>query len=272
MIDQKIGFIGAGRMATALARGVVHAGVASADQIVASDASSEALTLFESEVPGASTTDSNKRVAQEAGLLVLAVKPQVMTAVLDEIGDQVAVSTLVVSIAAGVKMSQLARALRRGARVVRVMPNTPCLIGQGASAYCLGEHATPEDAKLVDVLLTSVGHAFKVPEKQLDAVTGLSGSGPAFVYTAIEAMTDAGVQEGLPREVAAKLAAHTVCGAAGMVLSTKKHPAVLRDEVTSPGGTTAAGLAALERAGFRAALADAVSSAATRSRELGELG
>lgn len=271
MIPQKIGFIGAGRMATALARGVVHAGVATPEQVLASDASEQTLGQFETAVPGSQTYGANKMVAEQADLLVLAVKPQMMADVLDEVYASVDGQTLVVSIAAGVTLKRLTAPFKRGTRLVRVMPNTPCLVGCGASAYSLGEHATREDAKLVSTLLSAVGDAYQVPEKQLDAVTGLSGSGPAFVYTVIEALTDAGVQCGLPRDVAANLATRTVAGAAEMVLSTGQHPAVLRDQVTSPGGTTAAGLAALERCGLRNALAEAVAAATRRSEELGEL-
>ncbi len=270
IIQKTIGFIGAGRMATALARGMVHAGLVGADQVLASDASTDSLSQFEASVPGAQTTGSNVMAAEKADLLVLAVKPQMMAGVLAEIRSAVRPTTLIVSIAAGFTLEQLTKPFKRGTRLVRVMPNTPCLIGKGASAYSLGENATPEDASLVDKLLSSVGQAFQVPEKQLDAVTGLSGSGPAFVYTAIEAMTDAAVMAGLPREVAAQLAARTVAGAAEMVLTTGQHPAVLRDQVTSPGGTTAAGLAALDRCGFRNALAEGVTAAVHRSEELGK--
>lgn len=268
-IYESIGFIGAGRMATALAGGVVQAGVATAEQILASDASNEALAQFESAIPGVKTQDTNEMVAEQAGVIVLAVKPQMMDAVLAGLRSVVRGDKLLVSIAAGVTIARLSAPFKRGVRVVRVMPNTPCLIGHGASAYSLGENATPEDASLVSTLLSAVGAAYEVSESQLDAVTGLSGSGPAFVYTAIEALTDAGVKEGLPREIAAQLAARTVVGAGEMVLTTGQHPALLRDQVTSPGGTTAAGLAALERTALRNSLSEAVAAAAQRSRELG---
>lgn len=257
-------------MASAIARGVVRAGVASAEQIFASDANEQALSELEAAAPGVQTTSVNTMVAEKADLLLLAVKPQVMPVVLADIRSAVRPQTLLVSVAAGVTLEQLAKPFKRGTRVVRVMPNTPCLIGKGASAYSLGDNATKEDGLLVESLLASVGEAYAVPEYQLDAVTGLSGSGPAYVYTVIEALADAGVRSGLPRPVAAQLAARTVAGAAEMVLSTGKHPAVLRDEVVSPGGTTAAGLAALERCGVRHALAEAVTAATERSRELGQ--
>jgi pyrroline-5-carboxylate reductase len=155
-------------------------------------------------------------------------------------------------------------------RLVRVMPNTPCLVGQGACGYCLGENATAEDGRLVEQLLGSVGLAYRVDEKLLDAVTGLSGSGPAFVYMVVEALSDGGVRMGIPRPVATALAAQTVRGAAEMVLATGEHTGVLKDRVTSPGGTTIAGIQALESGGLRAALMAAVEAATRRSIELGK--
>jgi pyrroline-5-carboxylate reductase len=174
-----------------------------------------------------------------------------------------------VSIAAGVRLASLAEWLGSAVRLVRVMPNTPCLVGQGACAYSLGEHATPEDGALVGRLLGALGATWQVEEKLLDAVTGLAGSGPAFVYVMIEALSDAGVKMGLPRHIATEMAARTLRGAAEMVLTTHEHPAVLKDRVASPGGTTIAGLQALESGGLRAALMAAVEAATRRSIELG---
>jgi pyrroline-5-carboxylate reductase len=165
-------------------------------------------------------------------------------------------------------LKQLAEGIGAKSRMVRVMPNTPCLVGASASAYAAGEAATEDDLKLVDRLLNAVGRAYRLPEHLLDAVTGLSGSGPAYVYVMIEALSDGGVRVGLPRDVATALAAQTVLGAARMVLETQQHPSVLKDKVTSPGGTTIAGLHALERGGFRAALIDAVEAATQRAKEL----
>jgi len=184
---------------------------------------------------------------------------------------KIAGEKLLVSVAAGIRLATLADRFGKGLRLVRVMPNTPCLIGQGACAYCLGEHATAEDGQLVKQLLQSVGIAYEVEEKLLDAVTGLSGSGPAFVYIMIEALSDGGVRMGLPRNVATALAAQTVRGAAEMVTVTGEHPGVLKDRVASPGGTTMAGLQALESGGLRAALMAAVEAATRRAGELGGL-
>jgi pyrroline-5-carboxylate reductase len=185
-----------------------------------------------------------------------------------ELEGKIAAGQLVVSIVAGLRLADLARGLGPEIRLVRVMPNTPCLVGRGASGYCLGERATAEDGRLVRQLFESVGIAVEVEEKLLDAVTGLSGSGPAFVYVMIEALSDGGVRMGLPRQVATALAAQTVLGAAAMVIATGEHPGVLKDRVASPGGTTIAGLQALEAGGLRAALMAAVEAAARRSSEL----
>lgn len=261
------GFIGSGRMATALVRGMLRAGTAAPGAVSASDpveASRAALAAEE----GVFVTDSNLDVARRSDALVLAVKPQSMAAVLQELRPAVTPDHLIVSIAAGVSIDTMARGLGADRRLVRVMPNTPALLGVGASAYCLGPHARPTDEGVVRSCLEAVGRAYRVPESLLDAVTGLSGSGPAFVYVMIEALSDGGVRVGLPRDVATALAAQTVLGAAKMVLETGEHPGVLKDQVTSPGGTTIAGLHALERGGLRAALIDAVEAATKRSAEL----
>jgi pyrroline-5-carboxylate reductase len=264
----RVGFLGAGRMATALARSWVRAGLVRAEHCRASDPLTQARQTFHAETGCAVLTD-NLRIVAESDLLILAVKPQTMPALLAEIAPHLRQS-LVVSIAAGITLRQLAAALGQDCRLVRVMPNTPCLVGASASGYSVGEIATDEDVALVDRLLRAVGVAFRLPEHLLDAVTGLSGSGPAFVYVMIEALADGGVRVGLPREVAQALAAQTVLGAARMVLETGAHPGVLKDMVASPGGTTIAGLHALERGGVRGALIDAVEAATRRSAELGK--
>jgi pyrroline-5-carboxylate reductase len=269
MLQERIGMIGAGQMATALVQGFIRAGLSAADRVFAADVDEGARQRFTA-ATGVSATTDNAEVVRRSDLLFLAVKPQQMAGVAADIGGKIDPSRLVVSIAAGVRIESLARWFGQQLRVVRVMPNTPCLIGQGVSAYSLGEHATPEDGALVGKLLGALGSAWPVEEKLLDAVTGLAGSGPAFVYVVIEALSDAGVQIGLPRAMAAAMAAQTVRGAADMVLKTGEHPAVLKDRVASPGGTTIAGLQALESGGLRATLMAAVEAAAKRSKELGE--
>jgi pyrroline-5-carboxylate reductase len=260
----RIAFIGAGRMATALARGLIAAGVTRSQDVVASDVSPEACSGFETST-SASTTSSNREAIRGQEVIVLAVKPQTMAGVLAEIGGDVTADQLVIWI----PLATLTNALGEQTRLVRVMPNTPCLVGEGASAFSRGGTATEEDARLVESLLSTVGLAIEVPESQLDAVTGLSGSGPAYCFQIIEALSDGGVRQGLSREVATRLAAQTLLGAGRMVLETGRHPGELKDAVTSPGGTTVYGLHALERGGLRGALMDAVEAATLRSQELG---
>jgi pyrroline-5-carboxylate reductase len=267
MLKQTIGFIGAGQMARALARGFTAAGLLAEKQIVAADPVAAAQTEFHRLLPGSTIVSKNAEVAQRADIVVLAVKPQQAKAALAELHGALGNEKLVISIVTGIRLQSLAEGLGP-CRLVRVMPNTPCLVGQSASAYCLGPDATTADTELVAQLLGSVGIAIPVEEKLLDAVTGLSGSGPAFVYLMIEALADGGVQLGLTREVALRLAAQTVKGAAEMVLTTGDHPGVLKDRVASPGGTTIAGLHVLENHGVRGALISAVEAAARRAAEL----
>lgn len=267
MIHATIGFLGAGQMARALAVGFVRAGLLSPERIVAFDPVPEAAAQFRVAVPGAVITDGNATVARTAEVVFLAVKPQSVAAVADELRGALPADRLLVSIAAGITIKELAGRFA-SARVIRVMPNTPALIGRGAAAYSRGSNATDDDARLVGRLLEAVGVAFELPERLLDAVTGLSGSGPAFVYTIIEALSDGGVRMGLPRTTATALAAQTLLGAAAMVLETGEHPGVLKDRVASPGGTTIAGLQALEDRAVRGALIAAVEAATKRSIEL----
>lgn len=255
-------------MGRALANGFVAADLCHPSDFVAHDPVAASIEQFRAELPGAGQCGSNAEVVATADLVFLAVKPQCLPEILSELGGSTPASCLFVSIIAGTPLATLCQGLR-SQRVVRVMPNTPCLVRCGASAFAAAPGASQEDARLVTRLLAAVGRVFQVAENQLDAVTGLSGSGPAYVYTIIEALSDGGVRMGLPRAVATALAAQTVCGAAKMVLETAEHPGVLRDRVTSPGGTTIAGLQVLERNGLRSALIDAVEAATLRSQELG---
>ena len=255
-------------MATALAKGMLEAGFSTTDRVRASDVSQAARQRFEAET-GCQTQSSNTEALADADVVLLAVKPQVLPEVLADLSPHLTADQLVISIVAGVSLRALADQCGEGRRLVRVMPNTPCLLGCGASAFALGDAASASDAEFVQRLLDTVGVAYQVPERLLDAVTGLSGSGPAYVFEVIEALSDGGVRVGLPRDIAATLAAQTVLGAARMVLETGEHPAALKDAVASPGGTTIAGLHELERGGLRAAIMNAVLAASQRSAELG---
>jgi len=264
-----IGFLGAGQMATALAKGWFAAGLLTPERCKASDPFADARAKFQ-QATGVIATADNREVVRASEVLVLAVKPQTMPALLDEVRSEMRERQLIISIAAGLSIAKLTEMLHVSYRIVRVMPNTPCLIGCSATGFAAGPAATTEDLALVEKLFNAVGTAFALPEHCLDAVTGLSGSGPAFVYVLIEALSDGGVRMGLPRDVATALATQTVLGSARMVQETNQHPGVLKDTVASPGGTTIAGLHALEKGGFRAAIMDAVEAAARRSAELGK--
>jgi pyrroline-5-carboxylate reductase len=268
-IEGTVGFIGTGNMAEALIRGLIHAGVAGKEQIVGSEPREERRAEM-TERYGVRTVPSNVEVARQAEILVLSVKPQVMAKVLDEIGPEIHPRALVISIAAGIPLAAIEGKLPQ-ARVIRTMPNTPALVGAGATAIAAGGHATEADIQAAKRIFESVGMTVILEENQLDAVTGLSGSGPAYMFLIIEALSDAGVKVGLSRYNAQALAAQTVLGSAKLLIDTKEHPGRLKDMVTSPGGTAIAGLHTLEAGGLRTTLMNAVEEATRRSRELGEL-
>ena len=255
-------------MASALVRGVLKAGVCQPKAVWASDCFFELAQKLASDT-GLQAVRSNLEVAAASQTLLLCVKPQDSLSALVQLRAALE-GKLVVSIAAGVSLAALEGAAGPGVRIIRVMPNTPALVHKGASAYALGTHATPADAEVVLALFGAVGFAAQVKEGLLDAVTGLSGSGPAYAFLMIEALADAGVLMGLSRDLSVKLAAQTLAGAAEMVLQTGEHPGKLRDAVASPGGTTIAGIEALEASGVRAGLISAVRKAAERSREMGK--
>jgi pyrroline-5-carboxylate reductase len=269
MLKKRIGFIGGGKMGEALINGILRAGLSTSEKIMVSDVDKKRLQILEKEA-GIKTTQDNKKITSDSDIIILAVKPNMMGSVLDELNSEITSKHLVISIAAGVPLSFMESSLNEGCRVVRVMPNTPCLVGETAAGYALGKNATQADGKLVGQLLDAVGKSFLLEEKYLDAVTGLSGSGPAFIYVVIEALADGGVKMGLPRDVAITLAAQTAFGAAKMVLESDTHIGQLRDSVTSPGGTTIEGLHALEKGGIRNALIDAVEVATKKSKRLGK--
>ena len=267
--NSRIGFLGAGRMATALARGFIRGGLAKVENIFAHDPSAEAGQGFARE-SGGQLFRSNSEVVQKCGTVVLAVKPDQVAGVLAEVKSVLGQDHLLLSIAAGVTLAKLEAGLGEGARVIRLMPNTPALVGASATGYALGKAATKEDSETARKLFSAVGLAFPLKESLLDAVTGLSGSGPAYVYLFIEGLSDGGVAAGLPREVATKLAAQTVLGSAQMVLETGMHPGALKDMVTSPGGTTIEGLHELEKGKFRGTVISAVRAATEKSKKLGQ--
>ncbi len=263
----KIASIGAGRMASALVRGLVQAEVCASAEIAIADPAAAARDQLAGSL-GAKSAATNAEAVADAEVVLLCVKPNDVPAALSACGSNIA-GKLLLSIVTGWSIAEL-RKHAAGARVIRAMPNTPAQVGAGATAYSGDASATPDDLALAARILGAVGLAVVVPEKSLDAVTGLSGSGPAYVFLVMEALSDGGVAAGLPRPLATQLAVQTVLGAAKLAAETNEHPALLREAVTSPGGTTAAALGVLEAAAVRSAFADAVNAAAERSRELGQ--
>jgi len=263
-----IGFIGAGNMAEAIIRGLLKGAHITADRVLASGPRQERLDELAAKY-AIHTTLSNREVAHASGLLVLSIKPQIMDKVLREIGDHLKPGTLVVSIAAGVDTAAIEDAIPDTMRVVRAMPNTPALVGAAATAISAGKHASETDLATCRALFDAVGITVTLGEEHLDAVTGLSGSGPAYIFLILEALADAGVKVGLSRRNAQRLAAQTVMGSAKLLLDTDEHPGKLKDMVTSPGGTAIAGLHTLEQGGLRTTLINAVETATKRARELG---
>jgi len=268
VIDRSIAFLGGGNMANALIKGLIRAGTPPS-RISATVRREEKKQELE-KAHGIVVGMDNVAAARAAEVVVLAVKPQALDKLLQEIAPVIDHGKLVISIAAGVPIAALEHRLGAGARIVRAMPNTPALVGLGATAISGGEHATQDDLTLATRLFDSVGITTVVDEYLLDAVTGLSGSGPAYIFLIIEALSDAGVKVGLSRHIALKLAAQTVLGSAHLLQETGAHPGTLKDQVTSPGGTAIAGLHTLEAGGLRTTLIDAVEAATVRAKELGE--
>jgi len=265
---KRIAFIGGGNMAEAIIRGLLANGMKAGLIRVAEPVASR--REFLTAQYGVAAGDDNCAVAADADLLVLATKPQVAASVLAQLRESIGTGTLVISIMAGVSCAAIEAPLQQGVRVVRVMPNTPALVLEGASALCSGSRATVDDLVVAEALFAQIGVTCRVDEKLMDAVTGLSGSGPAYVLAFLEALADGGVKNGLPRDTAFKLAAQTLLGTARLYLETGEHPASLRDKVTSPGGTTIAGLHALEKGCFRGTVISAIDAAVARSKELGK--
>lgn len=268
-MNQKIGFIGGGNMGSAMIGGIVSSGLASADQITASAHTQATLDRL-SAAYGIHTVLDNRKVAESADILFLAVKPYMYEDVIEEIRDLVDEEKLVVSIAAGVNLSKLDDYFGRPVKLIRAMPNTPAMVLEAMSALTPNEHVTEEELASVIAIFESFGRAEVVPESLMDAVTGVSGSSPAYVYMFIEAMADAAVADGMPRAQAYKFAAQSVLGAAKMVLDTGKHPGELKDVVCSPGGTTIAAVAKLEEKGMRNAVISAQRCCVQKSKDMGK--
>jgi pyrroline-5-carboxylate reductase len=267
LLRKKIGFIGAGAMAEAIISGVIKAGLYDTSQIIASDISKMRLDQIKEKFTITITTD-NDEVCQKADIIVLAIKPQFMKDVLTNLKNKPRENQLVISIAAGITITFLENNLEQ-IPIIRVMPNTPALVGAGMTALCKGNFATNNHLAQAEEIFKAVGETVVIDEKLIDAVTGLSGSGPAYVFQFIEALADGGVQVGLPRKTAYLLAAQTVLGSGLMVLNTGLHPGELKDMVTSPGGTTIKAINVLENRGLRAAVMDAVEAAYLKSKQLG---
>ena len=268
--NKKIAVIGAGHMGAALIGGMVRAKLAPAKNITATRRNPEALEALKKDW-GVNTATDNRKAAAEADIIILAVKPQVSAAVMAELAPAIKSSHLVISLMAGITTKTIAQKLGQPCAVVRSMPNTPCLVDAGATAIAPGAHASDKDLALAERIFSSVGKVVTLPESALDAVTGLSGTGPVYIFMVIEAMIDGGVKMGIPRDVAAKLAAQTVFGAAKLVIETGKHPAILKDEVTTPGGTAINAIHMLETKGLRSVIIDAIVTATQRSQELSRL-
>lgn len=264
---KKIAIIGGGKMGSIIAAGLISRKIISQKDITVTDIDATRRELIRSDM-GLQVSAENRHAVKNASIIILAIKPQNMFQTLKEISTAINKSKLVISIAAGITTGFIEGYLTKGVRVIRVMPNTPALVSSGATAVAKGSCATAQDIKLARAIFDAVGLTVEVEEKMLDAVTGLSGSGPAYCFVMIEALSDAGVQMGLPRELALKLACQTMLGSATLCLQSDKHPAQLKDMVTSPGGTTAAGLKVLEEGKIRATLIAAVEAATKRSKEL----
>jgi pyrroline-5-carboxylate reductase len=269
MMTEKLGFVGAGQMAAALASGFVKSGEVTAAQLFAFDPSPTAVQHFQGMVPGCTIVSANQELVDQCDIIFIATKPQTIQPVCAELAGRLSDRQLVVSVAAGIEIAALAKGLGT-TNIIRVMPNTPCLISKGAIGFSIGETVSQQQRDRVQRLLETVGMCCEVPETLLNVVTGLSGSGPAYVFEMIEALSDGAVRMGLPRQVATKLAAQTLYGAAAMVLETGAHPGALKDQVASPAGTTIAGLYALEKGALRGTLMSAVEAATRRSIELGQ--
>ena len=266
---RSVGFLGAGNMGEALIKGLLGAKLVPAEAIHATDVRLERLKELDRQY-GIQVSSDNADLVRHADIVILAVKPQIMESVLKQVAPMVTRRKLLISIAAGVSTAKIRAMLQKDARLIRVMPNTPALVLAGVTAIAKAEGLEPDDLDVAREIFGAVGRVVVLDEELLDAVTGLSGSGPAYVAVVIESLADGGVRMGLDRITAMTLATQTVLGAAKLLLETGLHPGALKDMVSSPGGTTIAGIAALEEGGIRATFIKAVERATQRSRELGQ--
>lgn len=270
--SKKLGFIGGGNMAEAMIKGLISASFVEPKSIMVSDVVSSRLDFLHSEYKVKAVPD-NRELVEKSDILILAVKPQLVKKVIENVRDLIDAKKLLVSVAAGVPIATILEVLKAGQNkkynVVRTMPNTPALVQEGVTAIAAGENVSKVDIQIAHRLFEAVGKTVDVDEVHLDAVTGLSGSGPAYIFTIIEALSDAGVKMGLSRDVSYTLTVQTVFGSAKLAWESQKHPGELKDMVTSPGGTTISGLQTLEEGGLRTTLMNAVEAATNRSKELG---
>jgi len=267
MYDKELGLIGVGNMGTALLKGVLSSNTIEKEKTVIYDVREEVIKNRIQEF-NVKAVGSNTELVQQVKFIIIAVKPQNIDSVLEEIGPKLSEDQILISIAAGVTLDYIKKFIGKNIGLVRVMPNTPALVGEGASAIAHNKNVTENDLKYVKKVLNSVGKVVELEEKHIDAVTGLSGSGPAYVFVMIEALADGGVKMGLPRNIALKLAAQTVLGSAKMVIETGMHPGELKDMVASPGGTTITALHEIEKGKLRATLISAVEAATLKSKSL----
>ncbi|MEK7846916.1 MAG: pyrroline-5-carboxylate reductase [Nitrospinota bacterium] len=268
--NKRIAFIGSGNMGEALIKGVTGAFVFKNRNIIVTDIRKERLEHIKGLYKVNTTTD-NRYAVKKSDIVLLAVKPQIISKVVKEIGDLIDRGKLIITIAAGITISSIQDHLKKKGKIIRVMPNTPAIVREGVSAIACGDDISKKDIEITKRIFNAVGRTVIVDESMMDAVTGLSGSGPAYIFLIIESLTDAGVKMGLPRDISRLLSVQTILGAAKLAMESGEHPGKLKDMVTSPGGTTIAGLHALEKGGLRSALMSAVEAATKRSEELGSL-
>lgn len=267
MPSKQIGIIGIGNMGMALLKGIISSKIEGCDSITIYDTNQELMEKISKEL-NIESAQNNKTLVRDSKYVIIAVKPQIIDSILEEISPLISEHNIIISIAAGISIEHIQHHIKKRISIVRVMPNTPALVREGASVLCHNGKISPKDLDYIKEIFNAVGMVLELEEKHIDAVTGLSGSGPAYIFIIIEALSDGGVKMGLPRDIALKLSAQTVLGSAKMYLELKAHPGVLKDMVTSPGGTTITALHEIEKGKLRATLISAVESATLKSRNI----